>query len=114
LKRAVRKTDFGETVGSSEFLFLLADGSKRKVLVRVGKPYKDADGPWRCPCELAGFEPRYVDMAGADSMQALCLAVSVVRRRLEHFIEDGGRIFYESGEELSLKGIRSTFSAVGS
>jgi hypothetical protein len=42
---------------------------------------------------MAGLQERLPDMAGEDSLQALCMALSTVRVLLEHFVEQGGRIF---------------------
>jgi uncharacterized protein DUF6968 len=106
--------DFGETVGSTDFVFLFLDGSKKPVQLRVGKPYKIADGDWACPCELVGFERRHPDMRGADSMQALCLAISLLRRRLEDFVDKGGKILDADDEsEWSLREAMAMFGDVG-
>ena len=82
----VRRTHFGDEVCTSSFVFRLPDGSPLDVTLRVGKPYQSTVGEWACPIELKGFEDRYADIRGADSLQALCLAISFVRRRLEDFV----------------------------
>ena len=111
----MRRTEFGETVGSAEFTFRFPDGSTKAVQLRVGRPYKVAGSEsWACPCELAGFEGRHPDIHGNDSMQALCLAVSLLRRRLEDFIEKGGKVLDPSDEgECSPEGIWAAFGDVG-
>ena len=108
------RSDFGETAGSTDFVFLFPDGSKKPVQLRVGKPYKTADGDWACPCELVGFESRHPDMGGTDSMQALCLAISLLRRRLEDFVDKGGKILDVDDEsEWSLLETMAMFGNVG-
>jgi hypothetical protein len=110
----VKLPDFGAIVGSADFVFLYADGTKRVVQLRIGMPYRIAEVEWACPCELAGFESRYPDIHGGDSMQALCLAVSLVRRRLEDFIEKGGKILdADDGTEWPLDSLRAMFGDVG-
>jgi hypothetical protein len=47
---------------------------------------------WACPVEIRGFEPRYPDMLGVDSVQALSHALAVAHSRIEDFIDKGGRV----------------------
>ena len=47
-------------------------------------------------------------------MQALTLAISLLRRRVDDFIEKGGKVLdAETEEEYSLAGIWATFGDVG-
>jgi hypothetical protein len=55
-------------------------------------PYKESTVSWRCPAEIRGFERRYPDMSGVDSMQALCLAMAILRARIEDFLDKGGKV----------------------
>ncbi len=99
---SLRREDFGEEVGGSEYVFRLPNGAHRKVRVRVGKPYFISDGEWACPVELNGFEPRYADARGDDSMQSLGLARLLVRKRFEDFLKNGGRVLHVDGTEYPL------------
>ena len=101
---------FGEVTVASPFVFQSADGVRRRVTLRVGKPYKRSPRDWACPAEIRGLETRYPDMSGANSMQALCLAVAIVRMRVEDFIAKGGRLFdVTGGEEWARTGVWAMF-----
>ena len=89
---AMRRRPFGAEVAAREFLLGFRNGRKKRVRARVGKPYRVSTGEWACPVEIRGFESRYPDISGGDSMQALCLATSLIRMRFEDFLSKGGRV----------------------
>ena len=103
---SLRREEFGEEVAASEYLFRFVDGSERAVKARVGRPYQDGSEVWACPVELVGFEHRYPDIRGSDSMQALELALSVVWSRLQDFIEKGGTVCDREGNPYTLNELR--------
>ena len=102
----LRREEFGEEIGAGEYLLRAADGSERPVRVRVGRPYLDGAGVWACPAELSGFEQRYPDMRGEDSLQALVLALSLLWRRLQDFVEKGGTVLDREGHAYTLDELR--------
>ncbi len=102
----LRREEFGEEIGAGEYLLRAADGSERPVRVRVGRPYLDGAGVWACPAELSGFEQRYPDMRGEDSLQALVLALSLLWRRLQDFVEKGGTVLDREGNAFTLDELR--------
>ena len=111
---SLRREDFGEEVALTEFDLQFPAGTKRRVTVRVGKPYRISAHEWACPVELRGHEPRYADLRGVDSVQALCMAISLVRSRLEDFIDKGGKILHvEDGSEWDAAALAATFGRVG-
>lgn len=79
------------------------DGSVSEISLIVGAPYRLPGEPetWACPCELTGLYSRFVDICGGSSLQALCLALSLLRKLLETEIERGGRISFPGDEEGS-------------
>jgi len=80
--------------------FVWPDGRAADVALLVGKPYAeggDLVDMWRCLCSLEGFEERYVDIAGEDPLQALCLALGLIRRRMKDFLTQGGTVFSQGG-----------------
>jgi hypothetical protein len=81
-----------EPIASTELLVVPASGRELTVVATIGRPYRDATGEWRCRVELAGLQDRLPDMAGADSLQALCMAASLIRSLLEDVGEKGGRV----------------------
>lgn len=106
----LRRKVFGNVVGVSRFVFRFADGANRRVQIRVGKPYEVSFREWACPVEIRGFEPRYPDIRGGDSVQALCLAITLVRLRIEDFIEKGGRVLDpDNGSEWDKRMLRAAF-----
>jgi hypothetical protein len=107
------RMDFGEAVGVSDLVFISPDGAKRSVTLRVGIPYRVAEAEWACPGELRGFEPRHADVRGGDSMQALCLAIALIRARVEDFMASGGRVAdVQDGEEWDMAGVHALFGAM--
>jgi hypothetical protein len=88
----LRRSEFGPAVAEQEFILASSDGTQRLVKARVGQPYAEEDSCWACPCEIVRFEPRYPDICGVSSWQSLCLAVSLVRSRLEDWLSKGGAI----------------------
>ena len=95
----LRREDFGEEVSTSEYVFQFPNGARREVRLRIGKPYFISDGEWACPVELNGFEPRYADARGADSLQALGWALLLVRKRFEDFLKRDGKVLHMDGTE---------------
>ena len=81
-------------IASEELLWIKADGSEIKLIARVGVPYEAESGQFRCPVELAGLDGRYPDIAGESSMQAMCLATSLLATRLKHLLQEGERLVY--------------------
>ena len=76
---------------STELLMIRSDGSETHLTICIGFPYKQGQ-LWLCPCQIDGLEPQYPDMAGDTSIQALCLALKIVRTRLLSVINAGHTI----------------------
>jgi hypothetical protein len=111
---SLRREEFGEVCGLVEFDLQPSNGARQRVAVRIGKPYSLSPREWACPVEIRGLEPRYPDIRGVDSLQALCLAISLVRTRLEDFIRDGGKILdVEDGSEWGVRELGATFGRTG-
>ncbi|MCM3869802.1 MAG: hypothetical protein ND895_03745 [Pyrinomonadaceae bacterium] len=87
-------------------------GERQQVTVEIGRPFEAPEGEWACPVAMRGFYNSLADVRGADSLQALCLAASLVRQLLTAFLEDGGKIFFHNSE--SKYDLDSIFSRVGS
>ena len=79
-------------IATEQLIWLRRDGSHVRIVARVGLPYVLNDGTWACPAELQGVDPRYADVCGASSMQALNLATALVATRLGHLLERGERL----------------------
>jgi hypothetical protein len=112
---ALRRRTFGAEVASWEFRLQPRGGRKKRVRARVGKPYKISTREWACPVEIHGFEGRYADIRGVDSLQALCLATSLIRLRLEDVLSKGGRLLdVDDDSEWDLRAVRAAFGASAS
>lgn len=77
-----------------------------KVTVQIGTPYKSLDDPeeWACPVVVGPLYKHLPDVYGTDSMQALCLAVSLVLKSLQAFRDDGGTLSFDgSGDDFPLE-----------
>jgi hypothetical protein len=90
-----------DEIAVAEMSCVAADGVDFDAGIALGRPYRAPTGEWRCPVAMAGLEEQLPDMAGEDSLQALCMALSTVRALLEHFTEQGGQLFH--------RGTRSPF-----
>ena len=88
-------------IALEELRWIKADGSEVRLIAKVGMPYKTDDGQYRCPVALEGLDARYPDIAGGSSMQALCLATSLLATRLKYLLEDGERLSYVEDPEGS-------------
>src|SRR5437588_10800137 len=101
-----------EIVATSTLDCVNSLGEHQQVIVEIGRPYRAPEGEWACPVAMRGLHNRLPDVRGEDSLQALCLAASLVRTLLTGFVEDGGKIFFlNSDSEYDLD---ATFSNVGS
>lgn len=88
-----------------------AAGEPFVVIASLGQPYRVGPEEWACAVSLAGLHDALTDIHGASSLQALCLAASLLRQLLTSFVEDGGRLFSDGGHEPF--DIASCFSRVG-
>jgi hypothetical protein len=78
------------------------DGREFEIPAAVGVPYESVSGSWACPVGLEGLR-NLPDMYGADSWQALIIAVKAIHNMLSFFIEEGGKLYWEKdGEQLTI------------
>jgi hypothetical protein len=69
--------------------------SKGKVFdlgIIVGQPYQLSDREWACPVSLKGLY-KLGPIHGVESLQALMLALRLLKKLLEDFCEKGGSLF---------------------
>jgi uncharacterized protein DUF6968 len=67
-------------------------GQRVEVTAAVGRPYPVGQDEWAYPVSLAGLHDHLHDVHGASALQALCLAASLLRQLLTHFVRDGGEL----------------------
>jgi hypothetical protein len=87
-------------------------GEHNQVIIEIGRPYRAPAGEWACPVAMRGLYNRLPDVHGEDSLQALCLAASLVRMLLSGFVEKGGEIFFLNSD--SKYDLDAIFSQIGS
>jgi hypothetical protein len=105
--------DDPELIAAMELIGVSASGDELSFVVGVGRPHRQPTGEWACPTLWPDVrEPRLI--CGEESLQALGLALFLIRQRLEDFLEKGGRLFLPEGRgELSRDDIAAWFSRVG-
>jgi hypothetical protein len=77
----------GETVAERDLTATSADGLRRTVTVRIGKPFPGPlpGGDWCCPFQIVGLGDEAVKAAfGIYSVQALLLAVNALHHHVQH------------------------------
>ena len=85
-------------IATEEVIWLREDGDEILIQACVGKPYEQ-EGAWACPAALMGVDGRYPDIVGASSLQALHLAIRLIRQRLEHLIDEGEVLVYRNDRD---------------
>jgi hypothetical protein len=76
-----------------------------RIDLQVGPPYEVADHPneWACPVSMKPLYEDLRDPHANDSLQALCLALSLALYLLADFRDKGGDLFYETGQRFPLE-----------
>ena len=105
--------EISDPIATASFVIARADGGRTPVVVTVGRPYVVDEAEARCPITISGLDGPYADIGGSDTLQALGLALSFIRRRLEHQAEQGCRLLYEgeTGEEEVEVDLQALFGA---
>ncbi len=101
-----------QKVASVDLICVRPDGSQTPVRAWVGMPKRLSEKEWACPVGLDGLYDHLADIRGADSLQSLCLALTLIRSLLENLVEPGGRLL--DSQDRHDYPIKSVFSAVGS
>ena len=71
------------TVAERQLTFVDSSGEEQLVTVRIGVPYLEQEGGWRCPYEIQGSDrTKRFGMVGIDSMQALILSTQILKTEL--------------------------------
>jgi hypothetical protein len=90
--------DAMDMVVEAPFVFVTNDGTTTDVTIVIGRPCRTSAGDWACSAQFHGLPP-CPSMVGEDSLQALSLALSLVRRQCEAFLRQGGRILLPGTDE---------------
>jgi hypothetical protein len=79
-----------------------ASGEERRVALRLEAPRPTASGTWLCALTLDGLHDQPAPIEGANSLQALCLALRLAEITLRALVADGGRLVFPDGEPFVL------------
>lgn len=97
-------------IASSDLLCVHADGTEVHVVARLSSPKRRRNGTWVSTFSVEGlYDER--EMVGADSLQALAMAMSMTRALLDRFVAQGGRVL--TPEDRADFPIDATFGRVG-
>jgi hypothetical protein len=89
----MKKSAIDRPIAREELVWVRRDGSEVSVTALTGAPYKIDGIGWACPTELSGVDSQYPDMRGGSSMQAICLAIRLIKTRLGHLLDDNETIY---------------------
>ena len=87
------KVEHPAMIATEHLLWLRKDGTEVPIQAGLGLPY-ERGGAWACPVVLSGVDENYSDIMGDSSMQALQLALRLIRQRLGHLLETGEALVY--------------------
>ncbi len=94
-----------EIIARRELIAVSPSGDRFAVLIEIGHPVSMHDPNQNWQCHLSITPPlmhRAMDVKGVDSLQALCLALSLADFHLREFINSGGRLLWpNSGESFT-------------
>jgi hypothetical protein len=86
-----------EIIAERRLFAVSAKSEKLTLRITVGRPYQLNDVSWACPVSIEGLYAKLHDAVGIDSWQALNLAIGLTRQLLDHFLEGGGKLYWEEG-----------------
>ena len=81
------------------------DKARRRVVAQIEvpepDPHPDAQGDFRCAVRFGGFQRRRF-VYGVDSVQALMLAVSLMRKRVKELSAEGWLFYLEEKDDCPI------------
>jgi hypothetical protein len=83
-----------DLIASTRFDYVVPGQPAQDVRIEIHRPYQTPTGEWACPAEIRGLHPELAAMRGEDALQALALALDLVRRLLEDAVARGASIRY--------------------
>lgn len=91
------------TIAERELALIDRNGVEDPVIVRVGAPYKEPDGDWRCPYEIESRDKTWRrGMMGVDSMRALKMTLKVLNTELRSLTYQNGKVLRWLGDDGDL------------
>ena len=92
----------GEVIAERRLVLVRSDGSKREILVMLGKPQRFPGSDCYCPYQIVGFSTQNVRYgAGVDGFQALQLALRQIATELAlRNNSEEGQLFWHNDLDL--------------
>jgi len=87
-----------EIIAERDLIGIKPNGSRFKIMLKIGKPYTLDGGTWTCSVGAIGIYKRLREIRGVDSFQALMQAIKFLRQLIEYFIDDGGNLLSADDE----------------
>jgi hypothetical protein len=87
-----------EIIAERDLIGINPDGSRFKIMLKIGKPHTVDGGKWACSAGAIGLYTRLREIRGGDSLQTLLQAVKFLRRLIEYFVDDGGSLLSPDDE----------------
>lgn len=90
-------------IASRKILSVALNGEERPFHISIGCPYQAGQDEWACPVAIDGLMDKLPDIHGIDSFQSLVLAIKLIGRLLQQFLDDGGMLYWSTdGDELTV------------
>lgn len=87
-----------DVVAVTELIFDKPDGGRLSGQMYIGRPVKIEGHPWRCPVGVTGLFGELPDIAGADPLHSMWLAMQLLKRLLTDFVQNGGKVSFMGSE----------------
>ena len=87
-------------------------GDRHPMIVEVGRPYPVAED-FACHVAIRGLHDHIAPIMGSDQMQALTLALSIVKANLEVLEKKGYKIVFPDDSEEDTSVTEIWFSGLG-
>jgi hypothetical protein len=82
-------------IASVDLIAIDGTGKRSFVAFRIGAPEQLSSDEWQCGVSLEGLHDELGSIHGADSLQALSLAMGLASTLLREFVARGGRLVYK-------------------
>jgi hypothetical protein len=88
-----------DPIATLDLVRIKPDHSRGPIHVSIGRPRPDGKGAWGCSIFVDGIDTQERTIYGDNSMQALCLALGMIRFYLKEELRSGNRLVYSSGDD---------------
>ena len=88
-----------DPIATLELVRVNPDNLRDPIHASIGRPQPDGKGAWGCSIFVNGIDAQERTIYGDDSMQALCLALGMIRFYLKEELRLGNRLVYSSGDD---------------